>query len=125
MPEANEMVVGILAVVAQAERKMISERTRVALAAAKARGKRLGTPANLRNHDLGRARGRGTRSAKPRKRAADLAPTIADLRASGATSLSAIAAGLNERRIPTAREGRWSAVQVKRVLDRLDCHVAT
>jgi DNA invertase Pin-like site-specific DNA recombinase len=43
MPEANEMVVSILAVVAQAERKMILERTKAALAAAKARGKRLGT----------------------------------------------------------------------------------
>ena len=53
MPEANEMVVGIMAVVAQAERKMISARTKAALAAAKARGKRLGTPENLRNHDLG------------------------------------------------------------------------
>jgi DNA invertase Pin-like site-specific DNA recombinase len=98
---------------------MISERTRVALAAAKARGKRLGTPANLRNHDLGRARGRATKTAKARKRAADLAPIVADLRASGATSLSAIAAGLNELRIPTAREGRWSAVQVERVLERM------
>jgi len=36
MPEANEMVVGIMAVVAQAERKMISARTTAALAAAKA-----------------------------------------------------------------------------------------
>ena len=44
MPEANEMVVGIMAVVAQAERKMISARTKAALAAAKARGKRLGQP---------------------------------------------------------------------------------
>ena len=42
MPEANEMVVGIMAVVAQAERRMISARTKAALQAAKARGVRLG-----------------------------------------------------------------------------------
>src|SRR5215203_7291414 len=48
MPEANETLVGIMAMIAQAERKMISDRTKAALAAAKARGKRLGTPANLR-----------------------------------------------------------------------------
>ena len=45
MPEANEMVVGIMALVAQAERhRMISERTKAALQAAKARGKRTWTP---------------------------------------------------------------------------------
>src|SRR5918994_831 len=60
MPEANEMVVGIMAVVAQAERRMISERTKAALAAAKARGQRLGTPGNLRNEEVGRANGRAT-----------------------------------------------------------------
>jgi DNA invertase Pin-like site-specific DNA recombinase len=64
MPEANEMVVGIMAVVAQAERKMISARTKAALAAAKARGKRLGKPENLKNQDAGRERGR--RRARPR-----------------------------------------------------------
>ena len=42
MPEANEMVVGIMAVIAEAERKMISERTKAAMAAAKARGKEVG-----------------------------------------------------------------------------------
>ena len=119
MPEANEMVVGIMAVVAQAERKMISDRTKAALAAAKARGKRLGTPANLRNHDLGRALGRATKTERARARAADLKPILADLRASGAASLRAMAAGLNSRGIPTARGGTWSAVQVKRVLERV------
>jgi len=42
MPEANEMIVGIMAVVAQAERRMISEQTKAALAAAKERGVKLG-----------------------------------------------------------------------------------
>ena len=118
MPEANEMVVGIMAVVAQAERKMISARTKAALAAAKARGKVLGRPENLRNQDAGRERGRARRTAIADARAADLRPIIMDVRASGVPSLRTIAAGLNQRGIPTARGGIWSAVQVKRVLDR-------
>jgi Recombinase len=52
-------------------------------------------------------------------RAADIAPTIKELHASGATSLRAVAAGLNDRGIETARGGEWSAVQVQRVLQRL------
>ena len=113
------MVVGILAVVAQAERKMISERTKAALAAAKARGKRLGTPANLRNGEVGRAKGRARKTEIAHQRAADLRPVIEDLRAGGATSLGQIATGLNVRGIPAARGGMWSAVQVKRVLERV------
>src|SRR3982751_3830790 len=58
MPEANELVVCIMAVVAQAERKMISARTKAALIAAKARGVRLGKPSNLRHQEVGRAQGR-------------------------------------------------------------------
>src|SRR3954470_11488423 len=118
MPEANEMVVGIMAVVAQAERKMISERTKAAMAAAKARGKRLGTPGNLTNVDEGRANGRARCSQKARERAIDLRPIIADLRAEGAANLSQLAAGLNGRGIPTSRGGTWSATQVRRVLER-------
>ena len=119
MPEANEMVVGIMAVVAQAERKMISARTKAALAAAKARGKQLGNPGNLRNQDAGRVRGRIRRTAMVQERTKDLVPIIADIQAAGAASLRQIAAGLDARGIPTARGmQRWSAVQVKRVMER-------
>jgi hypothetical protein len=52
--------------------------------------------------------------------ASDIAPTIVEIQAAGATSLRGIAAELNERGIPTARGGgTWSAAQVARVLDRL------
>jgi hypothetical protein len=53
-------------------------------------------------------------------RTAKLAPTIKRLRASGATTLRAIAAALNKRNIPTASgRGEWQSAQVWRVLARL------
>jgi DNA invertase Pin-like site-specific DNA recombinase len=99
---------------------MISKRTKEALAAAKARGVRLGKPENLsREHlEAGRAIGRATRSKIAGHRARDLAPVIADLRSQGTRTLRDIAAGLNARGIPTPRGGTWSAVQVMRVLGR-------
>jgi DNA invertase Pin-like site-specific DNA recombinase len=125
MPEANEMVVGIMAVVAQAERKMISTRTKGALAAAKARGVKLGGQRQRADGSIVKidaeaiARGRAVRIAKSAARAADIAPIIADIKATaGAVSLRQIATGLNERGIPTARGGEWSAVQVQRVMNR-------
>ena len=53
-------------------------------------------------------------------RDADLAPIIKELQAAGKTTLRAIAEGLNEQCIPTARGGEWSSVQVMRILERLD-----
>ena len=53
-------------------------------------------------------------------RAADIAPIIKQLQEAGKTSLRAIAAGLNEAGIPTARGGEWSSPQVMRILERLD-----
>jgi DNA invertase Pin-like site-specific DNA recombinase len=116
MPDANEAMVGFMAVMAGWERKMIGERTRQALQAAKARGTKLGNPGNLRNQEIGRARGRTRRTEMARSRAADLAPILADVQACGASSLREIAGSLNARGIPTARGGEWSAMQVKRVL---------
>lgn len=68
------------------------------------------------------AKGRETsiqvRQERAQRRAAELSPIIAEVQASGATTLQAIAAALNARGIPTARGGSWSAVQVQRVLAR-------
>jgi hypothetical protein len=65
-----------------------------------------------------RRAGHEANARKAAARAADIAPIIAELQASGATSLQAIAEGLNQRQIPTAKGGRWSATQVMRVIDR-------
>jgi DNA invertase Pin-like site-specific DNA recombinase len=43
-PHASKLTIHILAAVAEHEREAISERTKAALAAAKARGKQVGTP---------------------------------------------------------------------------------
>jgi len=67
-----------------------------------------------------RALGIAARQQRAADRATDVAPTIKALQAAGATSLRAIAAGLNAQGIPTAKgNGQWSAVQVQRVLERL------
>jgi len=75
----------------------------------------------MRNgNDRFAAKGRETsarvRRERAKQRAAELAPIIAELRARGATTLQAIAAGLNERGIATARGQQWTAVQVSRVI---------
>lgn len=119
MPHANRLTVGIMAMVADEERRMISARTKAALAAAKARGTKLGSPGNLSNQAAGRALGSARKTEIADSRAADLAPILADIQAAGATSLREIAAALNARGIPTARGGEWSAVQVSRVLGRV------
>ena len=67
-----------------------------------------------------RAAGCKTNAERADTKAAHLAPVIAELQAAGKKSLRAIAAELNERRIPTPRgDGEWQAVQVRRVLGRL------
>ena len=118
MPNANRLTVGIMAMVAEEERRMISARTKAALQAAKARGTVLGGFRGVKVDDAARARSIEVRQAKSGERSAELAPVIADLQASGATTLRAIAAGLNDRGIPTAKGGAWSAVQVQRVMQR-------
>jgi DNA invertase Pin-like site-specific DNA recombinase len=111
-PHANKLTVHILAAVAQHEREMISERTKAALQAAKARGTRLGNP------ELAKAAKRGTAAVKANARrfAANVRPIIDEIITAGATSHNAIAAKLNERNVRTARGGTWRHVQVGAIL---------
>ena len=60
------------------------------------------------------------RQEKATRWAADLAPILAEIRASGATSLGQIADALNARGIPAAKGGSWSKTQVMRVLGQLE-----
>src|ERR1700730_4075350 len=103
MPHANRLTVGIMAMVADEERRLISERTKAALAAAKRRGVKLGGDRGGRLTGKAPQAGHDANAAQAQQRAKDLAPTIEELRAAGCTSLRAIAAGLEERGIPTAR----------------------
>src|SRR4051794_39478833 len=111
---AGKFMLRQMLAVAELEAGLISERTKKALAAAKARGQKLGGDrGNLREvGDKGRSASLAVRQEKAKRRAADLAPIIAEIQASGAASLRAMAAELNERGVQTARGGRWSAVQV-------------
>jgi DNA invertase Pin-like site-specific DNA recombinase len=119
-PQANRLTVHILAAVAEHEAKMISERTKAALAAAKARGVKLGGDHGARLTQKARRAGWEARMARADAKASDYAPVIAELQAAGTTSLRGIAAELNNRGIPTATgSGTWQAAQVSRLLARI------
>jgi DNA invertase Pin-like site-specific DNA recombinase len=109
-----------MAAVAELEAGMISARTKAALAAAKRRGTKLGGYRGAKITAKMREAGRAVLQARAQARADDLASTVKELQASGCESLRAIAAGLDARGIPTARGGTWSAVQVARLLERLE-----
>ena len=116
-PQANRLTVHILAAVAEHEAKAISERTKAALQASKARGKVLGGFRGIVPTDQHRAASTLARKGHASARAKDLAPVIDQLRAEGITSLNGIARALTERKIPTARGAlTWTPAQVSRVL---------
>ena len=104
--------------VAELEAGMIAERTKKALAAAKVRGVRLGGDrGNLSTDNVkGREASVRVRQDQAKRRGSDLSPIIDEIRAGGITTLSGIADALNAKGVPTARGGRWQAVQVARVL---------
>lgn len=123
-PEISNFSIHILGAVAEHERKMISERTKAALAAAKKRGVKLGNP-NLKDY-----RNTDTSSANlERKRKADefAAMAYGEIKsaaeqienANQPVTLTGIATVLNHLGIRTSRKKKWTPVAVKRVLERV------
>jgi DNA invertase Pin-like site-specific DNA recombinase len=112
-PFANQLTLHILAAVAEDEARRISERTKAALGAARARGVKLGGP-NARQTVAG---ARAARSRYAKRAAEPIRMVIADIQAAGVSSLSGIAKALQARGIKTPRgKTEWHARQVSRLL---------
>lgn len=112
MPSADRFTIGILALVAQRERELISQRTKAGLAVAKARGVKLGCPV------AASAWKRAATAIQERKHAfaASALKNIEEIQSTGIESLNRIADCMNKRGEPTARGGVWTAKAVSRVL---------
>lgn len=138
LPDACDLTVGVLAVIAQAEREAISQRTKAALGSVKAK-LAAGAPHVSRRTGRPVARLGNPRGAEPLRRAArgnaaavmaaktnadaharDLAPVVERLRSEGCTSLASLAAGLNAAGVRTPRDGTWHASSVRNLLARLE-----
>jgi DNA invertase Pin-like site-specific DNA recombinase len=128
-PAANRLTLHILAAVAEAEARAISERTKAALQAAKARGVKLGSarPGHWEGRESARLAGltkartmaATVRSERAEQAYADLRPSMIEWRAAGLT-LAGIAERLNAEGHTTRRGRPWNATQVMRVLERVE-----
>jgi DNA invertase Pin-like site-specific DNA recombinase len=114
MPDANELTVHIMAAFAEHEAKRISERTKDALAAAKARGVKLGAsgPANLKRNIVERQEAADAFAAK-------LSGLVAGFLARG-LSQRAMVNELNSIGISTPQGGKWHLGQLCRLIKRID-----
>lgn len=111
-PNVDKFTVGILALVAQRERELISERTKAALQVAKNRGIRLGCPDPVRSVSLMHI---GVRKAKADFNARML-PIIRQIQSAGVTTFHGIAECLNRRGIATRHGKQWFPTTVRNVL---------
>ncbi|GAV35458.1 DNA-invertase hin [Roseomonas sp. TAS13] len=119
MPEANRLTIHVLAAVAEHERSMISQRTKDALAAAKARGTRLGGDRGWRPAPDDSAAARAALAEAATRHAWLVLPEIERLRDEGRATLASLAEGLDEAGVATPRGGRWTPTAVRRALLRL------
>jgi DNA invertase Pin-like site-specific DNA recombinase len=132
MPDANRLTITILAAVAEHERKLISERTKAALAEARKRiattgqrkhrqVKRLGNPNGAAAMmGLGNAAAVSAIKAGADAKALDVRRAVSTLMAGGVASARGIARKLNEQGYRTPRAAQWDAKAVTRLTARLD-----
>lgn len=121
--DVDPFMLHLYAALAEKERRLISERTKAALAAARARGVKLGNPngaAAIRRAGKGTGAAVEALKAGADAHARQLAPVITHLQAEGLTSLPALAKALNERGMVTPRGGKWHPSSVRNLLARLD-----
>ena len=113
--DCDPFMLHIYAALAEKERALISERTRVALAARKVQGAVLGNRTNLSEAS---AKGRQAQREAADGHAQNVLPIVRQLQATGLTTLREIAAALNARGVRTARGGDWHASSVSNLLAR-------
>ena len=119
MAYANRLTIGVMALVAEEEARATLVRTKAALAAAKARGGKLGNP-RLRPGDAAASDARAAWSGQAVRRAAEVLPYVEAARRAGAITLQQLADALTARGVRTPRGGeRWRPWQVRRVLERV------
>jgi DNA invertase Pin-like site-specific DNA recombinase len=111
-PNADRFTVGILALVAQRERELISERTRLGLAAAKTKGVKLGTP----NPEKAVAAMVTANKSGRTDFIVKVLPVIQEIQSAGVQTLQRIADCLNRRGIPTRNGKTWHPSSVRNIL---------
>jgi DNA invertase Pin-like site-specific DNA recombinase len=112
-PFASRLTLHILGAVAEDEARRISERTRAALQAAKARGRKLGSPVAAKTA----AKARAARSAYAARANATTLAVVREIQRSGIGTLAGIARALQARGVKTpAGRSQWQAVQVSRLM---------
>ena len=114
--DTDPFLLHLYASLAEKERNLISQRTKAALAAAKARGVKLGGPKNHNFSDDERLMAAQSVSKLSIERKEEVLPVILSLQQQGLATLQSLADALNAKGIPTPRGGSWTRTQVSRVL---------
>jgi DNA invertase Pin-like site-specific DNA recombinase len=113
--DVDPFMLHIYAALAEKQRALISERTKAALAAAKARGVKLGKAGKKQGPILAR-QNREAADAHARK----IAPKVRAIRRAGHRTVRALTAEMNAKTVPTLRGGRWHVASTQKLLKRLE-----